>query len=75
VPPRQSFYLWVEQGAMHGVISAYAGGRLGEPGAAQQPPYFRPGNPATHGQTSQIAVNTVFLAMMRHEGHPTSKQQ
>ncbi|MEO5952012.1 MAG: DUF4394 domain-containing protein, partial [Chloroflexia bacterium] len=61
VPPDSTFYIWIENLAIRGVMSGYA---CGGPGETCVPPdnrpYFRPGNLATRGQTSKIVANTFF---------------
>jgi hypothetical protein len=60
VPPGSTFWRWVEQVALHGVISGYICGGVGEPCDGQNRPYFRPYATATRGQTSKIVANTFF---------------
>ncbi|HUS16529.1 MAG TPA: S-layer homology domain-containing protein, partial [Chloroflexia bacterium] len=59
VAPGHPFYRWVEQVALHGVISGYT---CGSPPAGacdpQQRPWFLPYNSATRSQTAKIAANT-----------------
>jgi hypothetical protein len=60
VPPGSTFWRWIEQVALHGVISGYACGGPGEPCDPAQRPYFRAYTTATRGQTSKIVANTFF---------------
>jgi hypothetical protein len=62
VPPGSAFWRWVEQVALHGVISGYDCGGPGEPCDPANRPYFRPYSTATRGQTSKIVANTFFPA-------------
>ncbi len=57
VPPNNSFYLYVEQAAVHGAIGGYLCGGVGEPCVApNNRNYFRPNFNATRGQLSKIIV-------------------
>jgi hypothetical protein len=60
VPPTHTFYLWIERLAMHGMMSGYACGGVGEPCGATNRPYFRPQNNATRGQVSKISGNGFY---------------
>jgi hypothetical protein len=60
VPPGSTFWRWVEQVALHGVINGYACGGPGEPCDPDLRPYFRAYTTATRGQTSKIVANTFF---------------
>jgi hypothetical protein len=58
VPHTNTFWLWIERLALHGVMSGYQCGGPGEPCDPQSRPYFRWGANATRGQTSKIVANT-----------------
>ena len=51
-----TFYTWIEQLAMHDVISGYDCGGPGEPCGVGSRPYFRPNSNATRGQMTKIIV-------------------
>ncbi len=61
VSPASTFYPWIGQLYMHGVISGYACGGPGEPCGAASMPYFRPGGQATRGQMAKIVVMAAVL--------------
>jgi hypothetical protein len=60
VPSGSTFYLWVENLGVRGVMNGYACGGPGEPCGPESKPYFRPANNATRGQVSKIVGNTFF---------------
>ncbi len=57
VPPSSTFWVYIERVYLHGVISGYQCGGVGEPCPGA---YFRPSNQVTRGQTSKIISNTFF---------------
>ncbi len=60
VPPGSPFYPWIQRLASRNVMGGYACGGPGEPCAAGNLPYFRPGANATRAQVSKIVANTFF---------------
>jgi hypothetical protein len=60
VAPGSTFYDWIWRLADRGIIGGYVCGGPGEPCGGGNLPYFRPGNPATRGQSSKIVSNTFF---------------
>lgn len=60
VAPGATFYLWVENLAVRGIMNGYACGGNGEPCGLDSKSYFRPGNNATRGQIAKIVSNTFF---------------
>jgi hypothetical protein len=54
VPPNHPFFVFIETGVAHGLISGYNCGGPGEPCDPQQRPYFRPGADITRGQLAKI---------------------
>jgi hypothetical protein len=56
VPPSQTFWLWIERVARHGLVSGYPCGGPGEACNAGNQPYFRPNNNVTRGQLAKIAA-------------------
>jgi hypothetical protein len=61
VPPSNTFYVYAERVASHGVVGGYACGGAGEPCVApDNRGYFRPANNATRGQLSKIAASAFF---------------
>ncbi len=68
VPASNTFYLYIERIASHGVISGYQCGSAGEPCGAGNRPYFRPNNNATRGQISKIVSNAAG-----YNGTPTGQ--
>jgi Kelch motif protein/S-layer family protein len=63
VPPGSTFWLFIEQLTLHGVMGGYACGGVGEPCVPPtNRPYFRPGNNATRGQLTKIVSNAAGLS-------------
>jgi len=61
VAPGSTFFNFIQRLANRGVMNGYACGGSGEPCVPPaNPPYFRPNNNATRGQTSKIVANTFF---------------
>ncbi len=62
VPPNSTFWLYIERLLLNrpAVMSGYPCGGPGEPCDSENRPYFRPNNPLTRGQTSQVVANTFF---------------
>jgi hypothetical protein len=60
VPVGSTFYVWVENLALHDIMQGYDCGGPGEPCDTENRPYFRPNNPATRGQVSKIVANTFY---------------
>ncbi len=60
VPPSNPFWLFVERINIHGVISGYGCGSVGEPCQPGNRPYFRPYASATRGQAAKIVANTFY---------------
>jgi hypothetical protein len=61
VPASNTFYVWIQRLALHGVMSGYPCGGAGE--ACVPPanlPYFRPANNATRAQVAKIVSNAFF---------------
>ena len=55
VPPSGTFWLFIERVSLHGAISGYPCGAVGEPCVAPgNRPYVRPNNNVTRGQLSKI---------------------
>jgi len=57
VAPDSTFYSFINRLTRRGVMTGYQCGGPGEPCLNGNRPYFRPGNPATRGQTSKIVAN------------------
>ena len=61
VLPSSAFWLYIERLTIHGVISGYICGAIGEPCIPpDNRPYFRPFAPVTRAQTAKIVANTFF---------------
>jgi hypothetical protein len=55
VPPNNTFWIYIERVALHGVVQGYPCGSPGEPCIAPaNRPYFRPYNNATRGQICKM---------------------
>lgn len=57
VAPGSAFYDFVQRLSIHGVISGYVCGGIGEPCDGESRPYFRPASSATRGQIAKIVSN------------------
>jgi hypothetical protein len=57
VPTSHTFYPWIDELTVRGIMSGYPCGGPGEPCGSENRPYFRPGNSATRGQISKIVSN------------------
>jgi hypothetical protein len=60
VAPNSTFWIYVERGFKHGIISGYACGGPNEPCDSQNRPYFRPGNDLTRAQASKLVTVAFF---------------
>jgi hypothetical protein len=60
VAPNSTFWLYVERGFKHGIISGYACGGANEPCDSQNRPYFRPNGDLTRAQASKMVTVAFF---------------
>lgn len=60
VAPSSTFFLWIENLAVRGIMNGYVCGGAGEPCGQDSKSYFRPSNNATRGQVAKIVSNTFF---------------
>jgi guanyl-specific ribonuclease Sa len=61
VPQGNPFWVFIERVSLHGVISGYTCGGVGEPCLPpQNRPYFRTYGNATRGQSAKIVANTFY---------------
>jgi hypothetical protein len=73
VPPGSTFYPYIQQVANRGIISGYPCGGPGEPCLPPiSPPYFRPNNNVTRGQTAKIVTSSFFPGCQDPTPTPTA---
>jgi hypothetical protein len=61
VAVNSTYWVYVEQLSMHGVVSGYPCGEVGEPCGPDNLPYYRPNATTTRGQVSKTLVIAAML--------------